>query len=85
MKYGAAWRRSDGSSMCTEASIANCHFFKHGSWSVYYGYSEASQPYYHSSFSAGFFCERFSVNKDLIIGSNKVTLYLPKNYTYKIR
>eukprot|EP00794_Sanderia_malayensis_P014934 gene14934-16474_t len=85
IKFGASWRRSDGQSYCTNSSIDTCQLFHHGSWSVYYGYSQTYTPYFHSSFTAGFFCEKFSIDGDFVVGSNTVTIFLPKNYFYKIQ
>jgi len=83
VKYGASWRRSDGSSHCSNSSIANCQFFNHGSWSLYRVYGSGYPQSYYSTFSAGFYCEKFSVDTDFTIGSNKVTIYVPKSYTYR--
>eukprot|EP00795_Rhopilema_esculentum_P010796 gene10796-19600_t len=83
-KYGVSWRRSDGNSHCTNASIKSCQFFKHGSFSLRYGFDGNNFPYYHPSVSAGFFCERFNIDYDFTIGSNTHTMYLNKNYLFKL-
>ncbi|XP_065067729.1 uncharacterized protein LOC135693242 isoform X2 [Rhopilema esculentum] len=83
-KYGMSWRRSDGDSYCTNTSIKSCQFFKHKTFSLRYGFDGYNFPHYHPPVFAGFFCERFNIEYDFTIGSNTHTLYLNKNYSYKL-